>query len=538
MVQCAQNVAEVLAARGFSKSISHDKLLKDPSCKDFFDIFRFLIAQVDPGLEVEGRMEDEVPAIMRRLKYPVEVNRSKLQAISGPNTWPQLLAVLDWLAVLVRISEGLITPLAQCEASLVDGEGVDDENHVILRCIHENYVQFIHGREDKSDEENLKQVYEERTECVRQEIMRLQECLNGMEQRLGDYASEHERLLELQRTPALMEREAENLRAALLSYEARVQRVEAETTSIDAEERAWELQDQEVRATARRLTEQVQNQAYSKKDVERLKYERARNGEVIKELLADGDRVEQDVWELKQKESRRAEGIQRTVRQVNELLESLSGAFQDQEAVASDLSLRVDLSEPNDSLAAQDFTELADRLQTAAAANVEAAQQGEGELVELQDELRAEQEDLALKDRECRHLRDRLEQLGKIREQFRDWSAAQLEEARITAEATEDAVHAVAVGTAAPTIRDSAEIDKLRLTLNAIKTQGAGELQQLREQVQRDEERFEEHRRGILKQLDGYTKDVEDFLVDFESRLEDDSAFGQARRAARLRGGA
>ena len=33
-------------------------------------------------------MEDEVPAIMRRLKYPVEVNRSKLQAISGPNTWP------------------------------------------------------------------------------------------------------------------------------------------------------------------------------------------------------------------------------------------------------------------------------------------------------------------------------------------------------------------------------------------------------------------------------------------------------------------
>ena len=55
----------VVKARGYSKTFSHDKLLKayrcrsydsklcpssgqDPSTKEFYDVFRFLIAQLDP----------------------------------------------------------------------------------------------------------------------------------------------------------------------------------------------------------------------------------------------------------------------------------------------------------------------------------------------------------------------------------------------------------------------------------------------------------------------------------------------------------
>lgn len=92
-----------------------------------------------------------------------------------------------------------------------------------------------------------------------------------------------------------------------------------------------------------------------------------------------------------------------------------------------------------------------------------------------------------VKDRECRRLRERFEQLTRMRDEHREWSAAQLDEALRTAEATEDAVHAVSVGTSAPSIRDAAEIDKLRLTLSAIREQGAVERSQLEEQIQRDE---------------------------------------------------
>jgi len=152
--QCARNVAEFLASRGYSKIISPEKLLKDPSTKEFYEVFRFIIAQLDPRLQVEGKMEDEVPAIMKRLKYPVEVNRSKLQAISGPNTWPQLLAVLDWLAMLVRINDDLVEPLAACQLGLVDtGDSAHDAaDHDVRRSLQENYFNFLSGEDDSGDE--------------------------------------------------------------------------------------------------------------------------------------------------------------------------------------------------------------------------------------------------------------------------------------------------------------------------------------------------------------------------------------------------
>jgi len=192
---------EFLTARGFSKTFSHEKLLKDPSTKEFYEVFRFLIAQLDPQLELEGKMEDEVPAIMRRLKYPVEVNRSKLQAISGPNTWPQLLAVLDWLTVLVRINDDLIEPLAACQLDLGDPER-DAGDHDVLRFLHENYLNFLNGKDDSGDEERLRQIYTERIEALRAEIQRLEEHQLDAEQRVKDFQAEHERLLELQTAPA------------------------------------------------------------------------------------------------------------------------------------------------------------------------------------------------------------------------------------------------------------------------------------------------------------------------------------------------
>merc|ERR1719265_596049 len=76
--QCARSVVDFLAARGFPRTVSFEKFLREPMTKDFFEIFKFLIAQLDPQLEMDGKIEDELPQIMRRLKCPVEVNRSKL----------------------------------------------------------------------------------------------------------------------------------------------------------------------------------------------------------------------------------------------------------------------------------------------------------------------------------------------------------------------------------------------------------------------------------------------------------------------------
>jgi len=483
-------------------------------------------------------MEDEVPSIMRRLRYPVEVNRSKLQAISGPNTWPQLLAVLDWLCVLVRINDEYVEPICACQLGLHDPENPerDDGDHHLLRTLHENYLQYLSGRDDKSDEERLRQIYEERISALRGEIDRLRDHHEGMEQRLQEFRAEREHLVELQKAPAQLEVEAERLRVALQSAEMRVQRAEEETGRCEAEDGLRQKEVEDLQAQAAKLTEQVDSQAYSKQDIERLKWERQHLRQVLKDVKADGEKAEQDVWELNMQESRRAEAIERLVRQVNGAVEALERDAPTEAGVdGKDLIIRVDLSEPSDALAAQDFEELRAGARASTSAMCEAVQAEEVAAQDVMDEQRTIQEELAERERECKHLKARVEQLARMREDYREWSVAQLDEAQRTAEATEDEVHALCIGSEAPTIKDAAEMDKLRLTLGVLKEQGANERTQLEEQLRREEERFHEHRKGVQRELDTYVKATEALYEEVETVLEDGSEGGGAlaRRALR-----
>ncbi|CAJ1376684.1 unnamed protein product [Effrenium voratum] len=523
--QCAKNVVELLTARGFSKTFSHEKLLKDPSTKEFYDVFRFLVAQLDPQLEVEGRMEDEVPAIMRRLKYPVEVNRSKLQAISGPNTWPQLLAVLDWLTVLVRISDDLIEPLAACQLGLCDmgdpdRDAGDSSDHHVLRSLHENYLNFLSGKDDCGDEERLRMIYTQRIEALQAEIERLENQQVDMRARLENFNSEHERLLELQKMPAQLEVEGDRLRASIQAHDHKVQTIEDETACKEAEELEQQKELEELQTKRSDLADLVESQAYSKRDIERLHAERTHLRQLFKDLKAESERADEEVWELGMQEQSRAEEIGRLVRQVNDITEYLGHAL-GEEADAVDFRVRVDLSEPGDALAALAFDEQKSRAQIASASHSERLQQEEQRLHEVLEEQRGLQAELDEQERECRHSKARLEQLTRIYQDYREWSGLQIEDAQKTTEATEDAVHEISIGSAAPSLRDAAEVDKLKLTLASLHTQGAHERTKLEEQIHQDEKRLEGHRQLILHELESYAKAAGTLSDDVEAALQE-----------------
>lgn len=518
--QCAKNVVELLTARGYAKTFSHEKLLKDPSTKEFYDVFRFLISQLDPQLEVEGKMEDEVPAIMRRLKYPVEVNRSKLQAISGPNTWPQLLAVLDWLTMLVRINDDLVEPLAACQLGLADLGDPDRDagDHHVLRSLHENYLSFLSGKDECGDEERLRMIYTQRIEALQAEIDRLGGQQEEMQRRLQDFQAEHERLLELQKMPQQLEMEADRLRGAIQAQEHKVQTIEDEIAVKEVEGLEQQKEIEDLQAKRAVLAEQVESQAYSKRDIERLHAERAHLRQLFKDLKAEGERADEEVWELSMQEQNRAEEIGRLVRQVNDVAEVLDHELGN-EADVFDFRVRIDLTEPSDALAALQFDEQKSRAQVASTAHGERLQREELALHEVLEEKRSLQAEFDEKERECRHMKARQEQLTRIFQEYRDWSAEQIEDAQKTTEATEDAVHEISIGSAAPSLRDAAEVDKLKLTLASLQEQGAHEKTKMEEQIRRDEERLEEHRQWILRELDCYAKASDALREDVESAL-------------------
>lgn len=511
-VQCARNVVDFLASRGYGRTVPQEKFLRDPSTKEFYDIFKFLIAQLDPNLEMDGRMEDEVPLIMRRLRYPVEVNRSKLQAITGPNTWPQLLAVLDWLVCLIQVDDELITPVAECQHGSSDLTNPDDlEDHGLLYHVHENYIQYLHGKADHSDEDRLQQICDERIQAQRDEIRRIQEHIDVMEKELREWDAENDRLAELRGGPRCLEMEADRLRGMLNGQELAVQRAEGEVESIDAEIDEADKEIRRLEPILSDLQEQVDAQTYSKKDIERLKLERTHLRRMLEELQSDTEKLENDVWELGLEESRLEDAVSRSCRTAQAAAEAAehalappaptSGSSGNGDLAPQDFIVHVDLGEPTDALAQLDLREVRGHIQAAVAAHTEATQWEEAATNEVHDEQRVAQEELSQRERECHRLKLRLEQLTRLRDEHRVLSAAQLDEALRVAETAEDAVHAANLGTAVSSVRDAAQVDELRLTLTSLRASSAVELAQLEEHLRREEERTAEHKRCIQEEF-------------------------------------
>jgi len=540
-VQCARTVVDFLAMRGFGRTISFEKFLREPMTKDFYEIFKFLIAQLDPQLEVDGKIEDEVPQIMRRLRYPVEVNRSKLQSICGPNTWPQLLAVLDWLISLIQINDGLIEPVADCKLGIAGADAECESDHHMLRTLHENYLQFLSGKDDNSVEERLRQIYEERVNAVQFEVDRLQEQMGGMETQLHEFRSEHDRLLETQAAPRQLEMEADRLRGVIQAQDARAQRAEEEVTVVEAEDLTVVADLEGLQVKAREFQEQVDSQAYSKKDIERLKSERAHLRRMLEDLKFDAEKAEHGAWELGIEESRLEETISRIVRYVNDKAETVEGVVSGADATpGADLLVHVDLSEPTDGLASLDFSELGTRVEAAAESRGVLMRQEEMTMHEVSDEQRAVQEELREKDCEVPRLKVRLEQLTRLREEYRVWSESQLDDARQTAEAIEDNVRTAAIGTAAPSLRETAEVDELRLRLSEVTSMRESDRAIMEDKLRREQEARELHQQNMQKEMHLALESMDQLREDVEKRVAElgngEQPEGHARRHA-SRGG-
>ena len=65
--------------------------------------------QVDPYMKIVGKMEDEVPAFFKRMRYPFAISKSALFAVGSPHTWPGLLAALVWLTDLLYYTEKAVS---------------------------------------------------------------------------------------------------------------------------------------------------------------------------------------------------------------------------------------------------------------------------------------------------------------------------------------------------------------------------------------------------------------------------------------------
>ncbi|XP_034727005.1 kinetochore protein NDC80 homolog [Etheostoma cragini] len=299
--QCIRQLHEFLTEHGYPGILSA-KTLQSPSTKEFVKVFEFVYRQLDPTFEMPNlKVEEEVPAMLKALRYPFVLSKSSMYSVGAPHTWPQALGALMWLIEQVKSNwclskQGLLFS-DFCEDTDIE-EGAE-YNQLLLDYKAETYSRFMQGEDtfDDVDElffNKLKKLYN-----VDEAL------LASMEEKYRILSDEVEQLEKESRTDRLMTKREERMQ-----LQADLKKLQSFKSSLDSHKANLENRDSELRDELEttgsqletlkhqqnKLQHLLQNQKFTPADVERINREKRELQQTISSLSKSLEEAEQHKW--------------------------------------------------------------------------------------------------------------------------------------------------------------------------------------------------------------------------------------------------
>ncbi|XP_045891473.1 kinetochore protein NDC80 homolog [Micropterus dolomieu] len=300
--QCIRQLHEFLTEQGYPGTLSA-KTLQSPSTKEFVKMFEFIYRLLDPTFEMpNSKVEEEVPAILRALRYPFVLSKCSMYSVGAPHTWPQALGALMWLIDNVKISWSLSKQELLFSDFCEDSDNIEEGaeyNKLFLDFTAETYGKFMQGDDTFDDEDEaflnkLRKLYnvdetllatmEEKHRMLTDEVERLEK--ESQTDRLGTKRMDRMKLqADLKKL--------QSYRSSLVSFKADQENKfsklndELETTVSHLESLKHERDE---------LQQQLQNQKFTPADVERINREKRELQQTISSLSKSLEDAEQHKW--------------------------------------------------------------------------------------------------------------------------------------------------------------------------------------------------------------------------------------------------
>nr|UXY87109.1 hypothetical protein 1634Bnrm1_p069 [Cryptomonas sp.] len=103
---CILDVTFFLDLNEFDLKFTQNFFLK-PTNRDFFCIFLFLLRKIDPSFQFVKKFEENMPFLLKIIKYPFFICKSYFYSIASPHTWPVLISCLKWITELLSYQSRL-----------------------------------------------------------------------------------------------------------------------------------------------------------------------------------------------------------------------------------------------------------------------------------------------------------------------------------------------------------------------------------------------------------------------------------------------
>ncbi|XP_055018120.1 kinetochore protein NDC80 homolog isoform X2 [Boleophthalmus pectinirostris] len=300
--QCIKQLYEFLTDQGFPGPLS-PKMLQSPSTKEFVKMFEFIYRQLDPTFEMPNqKVEEEVPSLLKALRYPFVLSKSSMYSVGAPHTWPQVLGALIWLIDNVKIAQSLskqellFTDFCEDDRNIEDGV---EFNKLFFDYTADAYAKFIQGQDTFEDED-------ETFINKLQKLYNVDEAyLASMEEKHQFLSKELERLEKESQTDRLMPKRMEKVK-----LQSDLKKLQSYRSSLDAFKSNLESKDTELKEELDNTASHVdslkherdelqvllQNQKFTPADVERINHEKSKLQQTIASLTRSLEEAEQHKW--------------------------------------------------------------------------------------------------------------------------------------------------------------------------------------------------------------------------------------------------
>ncbi|KAI3372804.1 hypothetical protein L3Q82_023264, partial [Scortum barcoo] len=300
--QCIRQLHEFLVEQNYPGSLS-PKTLQSPSTKEFVKVFEFIYRLLDPTFEMpNSKVEEEVPAILKALRYPFVLSKSSMYSVGAPHTWPQALGALMWLIDNVKINWSLSKEELLFSDLCEDGDNIEDGaeyNRLFLDYTAETYCKFIQGED----------TFEEEDEVFLSKLKKMynvdEAMLASMEEKYRILSEEVERLEKESQTDRLMTKRMEKVKLQADLKKLQSYRSSLESFKANLEHKASELKDElettvshleSLKHERDELQHLLQNQKFTPADVERINREKRELQQTISSLSKSLEDAEQHKW--------------------------------------------------------------------------------------------------------------------------------------------------------------------------------------------------------------------------------------------------
>lgn len=287
--QMVQELSDFLSQRNFEMETKHTlqpQSMTSPSGKDFEKMFQFVYHCIDPAYRFRDKMENEVLAVLKQLRYPFDrsITKSQISAVGG-NNWPTFLACLHWMMQLAKMMESYSTG-AYDDACVEAGYDVSADR-ITFQFLSDAYKEWLSIEDDDDDDEEAKRriqphvdamaaKFDQANQANLEQVKMLEAESKALQEQIDELGKSQPKLAKLEETIKVLEEDRVKFENYNQSMEGKIEKYHHRAELLQQEIEKCEQEMREAEEDRDEIQRRVDEQGLSVAKIDQMNNDRER----------------------------------------------------------------------------------------------------------------------------------------------------------------------------------------------------------------------------------------------------------------------